>query len=876
MQKELYKLSAEDTIKELKSNRNGISENEAKERLKLYGANELKEKKKKSSLIFFLEQFKSAMIIILIIATIILAAFGETMDAIVILIIIFLNAGIGFYQGKKAEKAIEALKRMASQKAVVMRQGKETEIFANELVPGDVISLEVGKKVPADARIIEAMNLKADESMLTGESVPVDKHSSTYEKDTVLAERKNMLFSGTTIVYGRCKAIVTSTGMKTEMGRIAELIQEDEGPTILQKRLEKLGRQLGIAIVAICAIMFVFGFLRGYALFETFFTAVTLAVAAIPEGMPAIVAISLALGVQKMAKRNAIVRRLHSVETLGCTTVICSDKTGTLTVNQMTARKLWINDKLIDITGDGYKTDGGFLFNGEKYKMEEDTKLLLEIGLLCNDAKLHAGAVVGDPTEAALVVAALKGIHDVREKHKRIDEIPFDSARKTMTTINLVEGKKVANIKGAPEILLEKSKYMLVNGSVRPLGQKDKEKILQANNDMTKSAMRVLGFAFKELPNAYKRENVERDLIFVGMIGSIDPPRKEAKESIGLCKQAGIRVVMITGDHKNTAVAIAKEIGLYDKNSGVLTGEEIDKLSDEELFKLSRNVAVFARVSPEHKIRIVDAVKRGNNVAAMIGDGVNDVPALKRSDIAVSVGSGTDVAKDVSDMILLDDNFHTIVAAIEEGRGIYDNIKRSVNYLLSCNVGEVLTIFIAILMNLPSPLIPIQILWMNLVTDSLPALALGASRADHDVMQRRPRSRNEKILNMQSIRFIGIVGVMMFIGTLLIFASVYNGDYVRASTMAFTALIIVQMSVALSARSERYSFIKTGIKHNKKLLLAIAISIMLQLIIIYTPFFNTIFSTVPLNIAEWGVIILFSVIVFAVLESIKIFRKEFF
>lgn len=874
MQKDFYKMSDKEAIKELRSNKNGLTDSEAKKRLSIYGKNELQEMERKPPFILFLEQFKNILILILIFVTIISLFFGEVLEGIVIIIIIFLFAGIGYYQERKAEKAIESLKKLSTPRADVLRDSKIKEIDATELVPGDVIILEVGKKVPADARIIEYMNLKVDESILTGESVPVKKENAIIEKTTMLAERTNMIFSGTTIAYGRCRAVVTATGMRTEVGKIADVLQEEQEPTILQKRLEKLGKELGLIIVVICAFIFALRLWQGYAIFETFQTAITLAVAAIPEGLPAIVAISLAIGVQKMAKRNAIVRRLMSVETLGCTTVICSDKTGTLTVNQMTAKRLYVNGKFIDITGEGYTPEGEFLYRGQKYNLDNDAELLLRTGLLCNDAEIVDSAEIGDPTEAALVVAALKGIEDVRSKHKRIDEIPFDSDRKMMTTINTIDGKKVSSTKGAPEVVVERCKYILKNGSVKRITKEDKNKILKANDGMTKNALRVLGFAYRELPSKYRKENAEKDMIFIGMIGSIDPPRKEAKESITKCRQAGVRVVMITGDHRNTAVAIADEVGFYGEK--VVTGEEMDDMNDDELYKISKTANIYARVSPKHKIRIINALKKRGNVVAMIGDGVNDAPALKKSNIAVAVGTGTDVAKDVSDMILIDDNFQTIVSAVEEGRGIYDNIKRAINYLLSCNFGEILTILIATLVNLPTPLLPLQILWMNLVTDSMPALALGTSRADPDVMKRKPRAKNEKILNIQSLRFIGFIGIIMSVGTVFIFMNFLDMGFVKASTMAFTALIVIQMVIALISRSEHYPFLRTGIKNNKKLIGAIGISILLQLMIIYTPFFNTIFGTTPLNFIEWGIIIVFAAIVFAIFETIKIFNKEFF
>ncbi|MEM7819519.1 MAG: calcium-translocating P-type ATPase, SERCA-type [Candidatus Aenigmatarchaeota archaeon] len=871
--KEWYKLTAEETIKELGSDIYGLTEQEAKERFKKYGPNELKEKKTKSYVQIFLEQFKSFLILILIFATIISIFLGEILDAIVIFIIIIINAFIGFYQERKAKKAIESLKKLASPQTDVIRDKKIKTIFARELVPGDIIILESGKKVPADARIIESMNLQVDESILTGESIPVEKDNLVLKKNLQISDRKNMLFSGTTVTYGRCKAIVVNTGMKTEIGKIADMIQEKEKPTILQLRLEKLGKQLGIIVIIICALIFFLGFLHGKELFDTFLTAVALAVAAIPEGMPAIVTIALAIGVQKMAKRNAIIRRIHSVETLGCTDVICTDKTGTLTINKMTARKIYINEKFIDVTGEGYNIEGKFLYNGHKFEIDNDTRLLLHTCLLCNDAQLQDESIIGDPTEVALIVVALKSVSDVRDKYKRIDEIPFDSSRKMMTTINVVNNKKIAYSKGAPEILLDKCSFILKNGNVRRMTKKDRDEILKANNKMTNDAMRVLAFAYKELHENYMKEWVEKNMIFIGLIGCMDPPRKEAKESINLCKKAGINVIMITGDHKNTAIAIAKELGIYDENKKVLTGEELDKISDTEFNKIVDDVTIYARVSPEHKLKIINALKAKKHIVSMIGDGINDAPALKKSDIAVSVGSGTDVAKDVSDMILMDNNFVTIVSAVEEGRGLYDNIKKTINYLLACNFGEILTIFTAIILNLPTPLLPIQILWMNLVTDGLPALALGVNPPDPDIMERKPRIRDEKILNKQTILFILSVGIVMCIATIFLFIQALDKSFTKASTIAFTMLIFTQMVFALITRSERYSIIKLGIFSNKKLIIAIAISIILQFMIIYIPFFNSIFGTIPLNLSELTIIIFSTIIIFFIFEIIKIIKK---
>jgi P-type Ca2+ transporter type 2C len=866
-----HSISEEEVLKQLDSSKDGLTDAKASERLGKYGPNELKEIKKKSPILMFFEQFRSFLIIILIFAALISFVFGEVVDGIVIAIVIVLNACIGFYQERKAQIAIASLKRLASPQADVYRDGNVKTVYARELVPGDVIILDAGKKIPADARIIESMNLRVDESVLTGESVPVEKTVDKLNENIEIADMENMLFAGTTVTYGRAKAVVVETGMNTQVGKIAGLVQEEQEQTLLQIRLEKLGKQLIVIIAALCVVIFALDFLRGNPMLNAFMTSVAIAVAAIPEGMPAIVTITLAIGVQRMAKRNAIVRRIHSVETLGCTDVICTDKTGTLTMNQMTVRKIYANEKIIDVTGEGYNKEGKFLVNGSEYTLDEDIKTLLRTGLLCNDANLQDNGIVGDPMEAALVVVALKGMEDMREQQKRIDEIPFDSVRKMMTTINEYDGKKISYTKGAPEIVLAKCSMILKNGSVVPMTDDDRKKINEINNNLTNDAMRTLAFAYKNV-NEYTKDLLEKELVFIGIVGLRDPPRKEAKESVELCKKAGINVVMITGDHKNTALAIGKELGIYEEGKLVLTGEELNKKSDEELEAIVEDVCIYARVSPEHKLRIVQALRNKKHVTAMIGDGVNDAPALKKSDIAVTVGAGTDVAKEVSDMILTDNNFATVVSAVEEGRNLYDNIRKTINYLLSCNFGEILTILTAIIINLPTPLIPIQILWMNLVTDGLPALALGVDKGDPDVMTRKPRSRNEKILNKQSIFFILAVGFVMCLASISLFVITLEQGFVRASTVAFTSIIIMQMLFALISRSEKHTVLKLGLFSNKKLLIAIAVSIILQLMIIYLPFFNGVFRTEALSMIDWARILAVSLTVFIIFEAVKIYK----
>ncbi|MCX6777057.1 MAG: HAD-IC family P-type ATPase, partial [Candidatus Micrarchaeota archaeon] len=751
---EWHCMGVREVISELKTSETGLSSEEAGKRLGSYGPNELKEMKKESALEKFLGQFKNTLIIILIISAIIAAFLGEIVDAFAIIVIVILNAFMGFVQDYRTEKALEALRKLAAPQVRVMRDGNEVRIPARELVPGDILLIESGDKLAADARVIHAIDIRVDESSLTGESVPVEKESAPLRKDAQLSERGNMLFMGTAVAYGRGTAVVTETGMSTQMGKIAEIIQEtEEEMTPLQKRLEKFGGQLGIGILIICGIVFaseilespelmgfissmkLVEFLGSQRLIELFLISVSLAVAAIPEGLPAIITITLALGVQRMVRRNSITRKLHAVETLGSTGVICSDKTGTLTKSEMTVRKLYVGDSYVEVTGEGYEPKGDFIredcrLHAEK---EEDLSLLLRIGSLCNNSHLDnkgGWGVSGDPTEGALVVAAEKaGIaqDELKRRFPRIEEIPFDSERKRMTTIHKTPGGTEAYMKGACEIVLELCSHALEGGRVEKLTARKRSEILKRNSEMADGALRVLACAYRKLASKdYSPGKVERDMIFVGLMGMMDPPREEVFDAVKRCERAGIRVVMITGDHKITAVAVARELGMIKKDSKVLTGEELDKLGEKGLEKVVEQVAVYARVSPQHKIMIVKALKAKGHIVAMTGDGVNDAPALKMADIGVAMGiTGTDVSKEASDMILVDDNFASIVAAVEEGRGIFDNIKKFIRYLLSCNAAEVLTIFSAPLLNLPIPLTPPQILMMNLVTDGLPALALG-------------------------------------------------------------------------------------------------------------------------------------------------------
>ena len=863
----MYDKKIEDVLTELKTSKNGLTEKEAAARLLVYGPNEIKSEKKISPIRIFLEQFHSFVIYILIAALAISIFLGETVDAIVIGIIVVLNAIFGFIQEYRAEKSIEALKKLSSLKATVIRDNHEKDIDAKLLVPGDILKLDTGDKIPADSRLIEAVELQTQEASLTGESSPVKKELKVLAPKTQLADRINMVFSGTIISSGKGKAVVTHTGMRSQIGRIAKLIEEagaDETP--LQKKLDQLGKWLGIITIIIASIVFLGGVLKGGSLLEFFIVAVSLAVAAIPEGLPAVVTISLAIGVQRMVKRNALIRKLPSVETLGSTTVICTDKTGTLTKNEMTVKKIYANNKIIDVTGSGYDKEGAFLHENKKINPLE-IDILLRIGALNNDANFDGKDVIGDPTEAALIVSAAKaGIakEAIQNKYPRKDELPFTSERKIMTTMHSIEGEEFAYAKGAPEVILNLCTSIYENGRIKKLSEQKKAEILGINAQFANSALRVLGFAYKTLMN---KERAEKNLIFVGLQGMMDPPREEVKEAIRKCARAGIKVVMITGDNQITAKAVAQEIGISGKS---ITGSELEKLTESDLENYVEDIAIYARVNPEHKNKIVAALRKKGHIVAMTGDGVNDAPALKKADIGISMGiMGTDVAKEASDMILTDDNFASIVNAIEEGRGIYDNIKKFVEYLLSSNLGEVLTIFTAIMIGLPLPLIAIMILWINLVTDGLPALALSVDPAEPNIMERKPRKNHDKIVSNAIIVRMLLVGIVMMVGTLAIFTlSNPDENLAYAQTMAFSTLMFFQMFNVLNCRSEFSSLFKIGVFSNMRLWGAIIVSLLLQALVINTPL-SRFFSTVPLSMMDWLTAILVASSVFIIVEIYK-------
>lgn len=887
--KHWYQMSAQDVLLELLSDEHrGLDDQEAKRRSELVGMNQLTQQKRITPLAIFLAQFTDFMVLVLMGATIVSLFLGEIADAITILAIIIVNAALGFLQEYRAEKSLAALKKMTAPEAVVKRQGRILKIPAAELVPGDLVIMETGDIIPADLRILKAQQLEVSEATLTGESVPVKKRpEKVYTEEKSLGDRQNVAYMGTVITRGKGLGIVVSIGMQTEIGQIAGYIQQvKEEDTPLQKRLGQLGRWMVLFCLTIVSLVVVLGFLRGEPLYRMILTGVSLAVAAIPEGLPAIVTVALALGVQKMVKRQAIVRQLPAVETLGCATVICSDKTGTLTQNEMTVRKLFLAGEEIVITGEGYDPQGKFIYPNHFLDNKGILDQALKIATLCNNANLmkeetiigglfrqksprSTWSIVGDPTEGALVVLAAKGgfwRERFEEHEERIGELPFDSERKRMSVIYKPKDAdpRFLYAKGAPDVLLELCSKVLLDGKTVPLTAKHKEKILEANNLMASEALRVLGLAYRELPRHLHVEQdeslLEQDLIFVGLAGMIDPPKKSAKEAVRVCRKAGIKTVMITGDHKITAEAVARELEmLTDSKQLTLTGTEIDQLTDYQLAKIIQRVIVYARVSPKHKIRIVKALREAGHIVAMTGDGVNDAPAVKEADIGISMGiTGTDVTKEASSLILGDDDFKTIVAAIEEGRTIYDNIRKFIRYLLSCNVGEVMTMFVATLMGLPLPLLPIQILWMNLVTDGLPAMALGLDPGDPNVMERRPRKPKESIFAHGLPRRILVRGSIITFVTLFVFITGFfvggkNLDLAR--TMAFTALVFSQLFHVFDCRSERYSIFELGFLTNPYLLGAVFCSLSMQLSVIYLPFFQQIFKTVPLTLWHWSIIL---------------------
>jgi Ca2+-transporting ATPase len=951
-----HTLKAEQVLNHFEVQENGLTTEEAKRRLEQYGPNQLKEAPRPTFLQMLWDQLNNFVVILLIVASIVSALLGDYVEAAAILAIVVLNAVLGIVQERRAEEALAALKKLAAPDAQVIRDGHRRTIPAYELVPGDIVFLEAGNFVPADIRLLEAVNLRVEEASLTGESLPVQKNAATVlEKNIPLGDRKNTAFMGTVVSYGRGRGVVTSTGMRTQLGLIAAMLQNVESEeTPLQRKLDQLGKTLSIAALFLVAIVFVvalinytdigglfanpLAYLREYAseITETFIIAVSLAIAAVPEGLPAVVTISLALGMREMIKRHALIRRLSSVETLGSATVICSDKTGTLTQNEMTVTRLWVDGQFIEVTGTGYVPKGDFLMNGKVVDIQNYRAALtaLWLGVLNNDSSIEITGekdsqqtyrIVGDPTEGALLVTAAKAgatYVEVKRAYPRESEVPFDSERKRMITIHDIsqpdpndfspfyeekyKGWDVIAMKGAPDIALDLcTQYLDINDQPHALDDAARKRILEANEQMTRDALRVLGVAYravKDVPNhpeELKTEELEKDLIFVGLIGMIDPARAEVKPALEKAREAGIRTIMITGDYPNTAHAIAETIGMLKKGRGVMTGAQLDALSDDNLREVINRTSVFARVSPEHKMRIVDALQANGEVVAMTGDGVNDAPAIKRADIGIAMGiTGTDVAKETADMVLTDDNYASIVAAVEQGRIIYSNIRKFVFFLLSSNVAEIMIIFLATLAGLPPPLTAIQLLWLNLITDGAPALALAVEKGDPDIMQQKPRAKDEPIINrsmsvglvIQTITQTGAVLTAFGLGLLWHLDSGANlvgnpiayilnhnwqgVDVQTAETMAFVTLSLAELFRAYTVRSERASLFAIGVFSNRYMQYAVGLSISLLLLVCALPFLQPIFNTHFLSPREWSVVLGLAVMPAVAEEITKFFLRR--
>jgi Ca2+-transporting ATPase len=883
MQKDIfYNISAEETAIRLDTDiSNGLASAEAKSRLSKFGRNELIQKQRISALAIFLGQFRDFIIWVLIAAALVSGLLREWIDALAIIAVVVLNAFLGFMQEYRAEKSLAALKKLSSPSSKVIREGRHEVIASSLLVPGDLIELEAGDNVPADCRLIwTTSSFTVLEASLTGESTPVMKTvAALEEKEVPLADRANMAYMGTTVSSGKAKAVITDTGMDTELGTIAGMVQETRKETTpLQRKLEEFGKWIVYLCFALVTLVFILEWIRGGRLVDVFLTAVSLAVAAIPEGLPAVVTIALALGVHRMVKRNALIRKLPSVETLGCATVICSDKTGTLTKNEMTVQKVLAGNRLFDVSGIGYGPDGRFALDSVNIDAVRESGLidLLRCAVLCNNAQLikqdRGYRIFGDPTEAALLTAAAKAGMIKEEFEKEYifaDEIPFDSERKIMTIIRKRGGDRIAFVKGAPDVLLDRCSNIPDRGLIE-----------KTNDRLASEAMRVLAFGYRVLPDnvdAGNADAVEKELTFLGLMAMIDPPRDEVRDAMHKCATAGIKAVMITGDHKNTAVAIARQLGLFGRDSIALSGIELDGLSDEELFNKVGKISVYARVSPEHKLRVVKAWRRHSQVVAMTGDGVNDAPAVKEADIGVAMGmTGTDVTKEVSDMVVTDDNFASIVSAVEEGRGIYENIRKFVHYMLSCNTGEILVMLASSLIGLPVPLLPIQILWVNLVTDSLPALALGVEPVEPGVMKKPPRDPKEPVVTVKRAVLMLVQGSFIAFCSLLAFMLVLfveNGGIAKARTAAFFVLSCSQLFHAFNCRSMTKSLFKMGVFSNRSLVLAVFVAFMLQMAVIYAPACHGIFKTVPLEPYDWLIVIAVSSLPLWLMEAWKNINK---
>jgi len=861
-----YDEAADAVLKTLNTSETGLSSGEAENRLKKYGKNELKEEEKTSVVKLFLSQFKSFLILILMAAALVSAFLGELVDAFVILFTVILAGVLGFVQEYRAEESIKLLKSLTSPEALVVRDGKDVKVPSSLLVPGDILILQAGDRIPADARLLEALSLKIDEASLTGESVPVEKNTKVFPPETPQPDRKNMAYTGTSVTYGRGKAVVTATGMSTVFGKLAGLIGEIERErTPLQEKLDQFGRWLGAATLVVVAFVAVLGVLQGFSPFEMFLWGVALAVAAIPEALPAVVTVGLALGVRRMVKRHALVRKLPSVETLGSTNIICTDKTGTLTQNKMTVEKVYVNGAMLNVTGVGYEPAGDFFKEGQPISEDGHLHKLLVAGALCNDAGLvqEEGTwdIMGDPTEGALVVAAAKaGIWRtaLEEKHRRVGEVPFSSERKMMTTLNISEGGLYAYSKGAPEVILASCTKIFLGGQEEELTPEIKQEILDTVHELANQTLRVMGFAYRQVTESTLPEEAEREMVFAGLMGMRDPPREEVKVAIATCTNAGIRTVMITGDHKTTGFAIAREIGIYREGDLVLTGTELDALGNKEFEDIVEKVSVYARVYPEHKLKVVEALKKKGYVVAMTGDGVNDAPALKAADMGIAMGiTGTEVSKEASSMILTDDNFASIVSAVEEGRNILKNIKNFIAYGLTCHIGVVLIVLVGVLAWQILPVIAVQILWINLITDGLPPMALSLEAPDRGLMKQKPRRSKEGLVSKRMlIASLGLGSLIAIQSLGVLYWALNEGvPLPKIQTLIFTLVVISLMFNAFNWRSDRYSIFSLGIFTNRALIYAVLSTVLLQIAAIYVPIMQTAFRTVPLSLSDWGMII---------------------
>ncbi|MEM4245719.1 MAG: cation-translocating P-type ATPase [Candidatus Bathyarchaeia archaeon] len=877
----------------LKSSPEGLSPHEVSSRLERFGLNELRQEERVSSFKILFRQFTSILMIILLAATVVSTVIGEVVDAAAIMAILIASAFLGFFQEYRAEKALEALKRMLSPTITVLRGGKEVEVSSKELVPGDIMLLEAGDKIPADGRLIAASNLQVDESALTGESAPVVKKIGVLSPSAYVADQVNMVFSGTVVTYGRGRAVVTETGMSTEFGKIAKgvmTIRKEETP--LEKRMAGVGRWLGTLCLAVCFIIVGFGVVKEYlvegvvrfdSLLEMVLFGVALAVAAVPEALPAIVTGALAISMREMAKSNALVRKMPAVETLGCVTVVCSDKTGTLTKGEMTVREIYLPGKTFQVSGVGYDPEGAILSQGEP---DDDPRLSLlsDIGALCNDARIErengSWRIIGDPTEGALTVLAAKAgrpQEDLKKKYRRIGEIPFSSERKMMTTVHKTPEGAVAYVKGAPEIVLERCTAVQMEDGASPLTEAWRRSILSANEEMAGRALRVLALAYRHLDNLSssepRPETAERELIFVGLVGMIDPPRLEAVESVKQTRNMGMRVVMITGDHKLTAMAIAREMGIFQEGDTALTGEELEKMGDDEFERQVDRVTVYARVSPLHKLKVVDAWKRRGEVVAVTGDGVNDAPAIKSADIGIAMGvTGTEVTKEAADLVLTDDNFTTIIKAVEKGRWIYDNIKKYLTYLLQCNLVEIAVIGGGALLGLPLPLLPAQILWVNLTTDGLPALALGVSPADPDIMDKPPRNPKESIFTREVRAMLTAIPLLVSPILLLAFVKDLSKGLKEARTTLFLVFVFFELVVALNCRSLTHSTLRA--RPHRLLWLSVIISAALTLFVLALPGVREAFGVILPTPDDIVLATALSLIPFAMLELLKLYVRR--